>query len=99
MLRASLPHIRIGLGAVALILLTAGCGGSDQDRPTGATGLGGAAGDHDVLSAGPCEEGYQQTCSATIHQANGIKSCFRGTQFCVDGRWSECLASEDDLGR
>lgn len=77
----------------------AGCGGNDQDRPTADIGLGGSTGDHDIFASGPCEEGLEKTCSATIQQANGVKSCFRGTQYCVEGRWSECVGSADELAR
>ena len=80
----------------ALLVLVAGlvvaCGGADSDRPDPAGGgLGGASPSLPSTDTGACtDEGGQKGCSVTIHQSTGIVSCFRGVQFCVDGRWSEC---------
>lgn len=65
----------------------AACGGNDEQRPDGYN-LGGAT--YVVPSSGPCEDGVNEVCSATIHQANGVKSCFRGVRSCVDGVWTAC---------
>ncbi len=70
------------------------CGGADQERPPG-IGFGGGNGDHN-LDDGPCEDGDAEVCSATIYQANGVKSCFRGVRQCVDGKWSQCTEPADE---
>jgi hypothetical protein len=70
------------------------CGGSDQERPDG-IGFGGGNGNQ-FPDEGPCEDGTAETCSATIYQANGVKSCFRGVRFCTDGEWSACSEPPDE---
>lgn len=42
-----------------------------------------------------CVEGAQRECVVNLRQANGVVSCWKGTQFCVDGTWSRCLESDD----
>lgn len=69
-------------------MFSVGCAGSDEAAPALDLGMGGAP---PMPQAGPCEEGEQRECSIVIHQASGVKSCFTGVEFCVDGEWSDCL--------
>ncbi len=45
--------------------------------------------DHSV-EVGPCEPGAERACGVTLEQANGIVTCFEGTQTCDAGVWGEC---------
>ncbi len=60
----------------------------------GDSGLGGAAGAHSG-SRPQCREGAQKECSVEVVLANGIKSCWYGTKYCVDERWTECINGGD----
>lgn len=44
----------------------------------------------------PCKDGATKSCSITTEQANGVKSCWKGTQTCQDGVWQRCLTSDVD---
>lgn len=73
-----------------------GCSG-EGDRPSGPSNIGGEGGEGPVrgpttTDTGNCsEDGKQQDCLVNIQLSNGLKSCFRGIQFCVDSDWTECL--------
>lgn len=92
---SSLPLRTLRFSVLVLLAgLMMACGGADQERPDG-IGFGGGDGGPDY-EEGPCEDGDAQVCSATIYQANGVKSCFRGVRQCVEGKWSPCSEPPDD---
>jgi hypothetical protein len=79
-----------GLSAITAVVGPA-CSGSDRPGL-----LGGLAGDGVVSrdSGAPCQTGAQKPCGVTLDLAAGVKTCYRGTQFCVEGAWSNCQAGE-----
>jgi hypothetical protein len=67
--------------------------------PKGSGGAGGESGLGGAAGAGPrpqCRENAQKECTVYVELANGITSCWYGTKYCVDGRWSECLEDGAD---
>lgn len=71
---------------VVLATLSAGCENDPQlpgvyasstsvTLPTGASG---------------CEEGQERICGVTLDLTNDVVTCYRGTQICSEGKWSEC---------
>jgi hypothetical protein len=39
----------------------------------------------------PCTSGSQRACTISVEQANGVRACWKGVQFCVDAAWSDCI--------
>lgn len=37
-----------------------------------------------------CDEAAQRSCSVETLLASGVRSCWKGVQFCVGGAWSQC---------
>lgn len=93
---------RFGLPALALLgAVWGGCSGAPEERAapyTHASSVseGGAPAEdaHPPFERPPCEEGAQRECIVRRRQGNGVVSCWTGTQFCVDGEWSECFEPE-----
>jgi len=54
------------------------------DRPDGSVGPG------PIVEAGPCAEGATRSCSVTLDRQGTILTCYKGTETCVGGSWSEC---------
>ncbi len=77
------------LGTMACALSLAACHSKRQAAPASLDdsyqGVGGPTG-----RGARCETGAQQACSVTLSQHNGVLNCFKGTQHCVEGVWSEC---------
>jgi hypothetical protein len=48
-------------------------------------GAGGGGG-----SGAQCNEGQTKKCKVDLGEHNGVKSCFIGTETCVDGAWGPC---------
>lgn len=42
-------------------------------------------------ATGPCSDGQEYRCSATLEQANGVLSCWTGIQLCEEGTWGPCI--------
>lgn len=84
--------------SAVISMIASGCGNEEENRPTGALNLGGGTGfGGAVLSIGTCDESDEaRECKVYHHQANGVTSCFSGVQFCEDGQWSDCLASDSE---
>ncbi len=80
------------LGAVAC----SGAEGASADawnvEAGGAPGEGGAGPDleENDIEMGACIEGATHECRVYVELASGIPSCWKGTQTCVDGRWTKC---------
>jgi hypothetical protein len=80
-----------------------GCGAEEPRKPPPVQGggEGGVADDGeggaDSGSGGKsdpsptCKEGSQKECTEYVTQANGVTSCWKGSRFCVDGHYTECL--------
>ncbi len=73
--------------AAACVFGVWGCSSEAENYPNYA---GGPSQGGSVL-IGPCEAGAEHSCSITLDQENGVLSCWHGTQYCVDGSWSDCL--------
>ncbi len=76
---------------VLSLVFAVGCS-SEAERPPslGNSGDRGTAG----VQTGPCKDGWQRHCSETLDQEDGVLSCWEGTQYCENGRWSACLDGE-----
>ena len=80
-------ELRLAVAFLSLVILTA-CGTSD--RPPGLNDSDGGDGNGQIPDPTPCEDGSSRACGVTLSQANGVKSCYRGTEYCDGGHWSEC---------
>lgn len=63
-----------------------GCS-SEGERPPGQEGEGGGS---SGVGFGPCEEDAVRSCGVTVELASGVMSCYRGKQYCEEGKWSAC---------
>ncbi len=43
-----------------------------------------------------CDEGAQRDCQIIIDEANGVRSCWQGVQFCVEASWTECFVDDSE---
>lgn len=79
-----------------LSMLSWGCAG-DGDRPDGVSSFGGANHGPTTTETGKCREnGAEQECLVNVQQANGVKSCYQGVQFCVESKWTQCLPPDTE---
>ncbi|MFO0566949.1 MAG: hypothetical protein U0263_14880 [Polyangiaceae bacterium] len=97
------PWFALTLG-VALAALSAACSGGERPTPytlPSQVTPGDDAGTEDDggnlpdAATGPCATGTTKTCTVNLPKHEGIKSCFKGVQLCVEGTWSECGDDED----
>lgn len=83
-----------------------GCAGAEPppfvSKPSkgsgGGAGEGGAQGMAGETGSGGrsnarCDEDEQRECVVFVQQANGVTSCWKGFQYCVNGAWTDCLES------
>jgi hypothetical protein len=94
-----LSSLRVGLLA-ALALASIGCAtetGDDRPAPWSKTTQPQTGGEEAEPAPRPrCDEGAQLDCQIVIDEANGVRSCWQGVQFCVEAHWTECIALEDE---
>jgi hypothetical protein len=85
---------RTWIAALAvLVSVIASCGADNDEHPPPA-GEGGASSGVGGWSGHACEEGETQECHATLGQQGNVLSCIKGTQICLNGRWSACTDGE-----
>ncbi len=84
-------ELRLAVAFLSLLVLTA-CGTSD--RPPGLDDSDGGDGNGQIPDPTPCDDGASRACGVTLSQANGVKSCYRGTEYCDGGHWSLCTDGE-----
>src|SRR5690606_7759562 len=93
-------HFLTLLANLALLsILSTGCSATGSERPDGVDGLGGASGNHGptTTETGKCKDnGAEQECLVNVQQANGVKSCYQGIQFCVEDKWTVCLPPDTE---
>lgn len=91
-----LPRSLPLLAALFLAQAAIGCAAESEDRPEAWNE--GTSEAPLTESAAPlgCVEETQRECTIVIEQASGVRSCWKGVQFCVDGAWSECTAVDAD---
>lgn len=74
-----------------LALLLSAMVGCRDSRPRTLDGQGSTPpGTLPPVGAAPCESGATRGCSVTVGEHNGVLTCYRGSQLCVEGRWSAC---------
>lgn len=89
------------VGFLFVALTASGCGAAEGERPdyAGDLGEGGAMGTDTGSGTNghgsSCPEGTVRDCRITIHQANGVTSCWDGVQLCENGSWSRCMDPDD----
>ncbi len=97
----TLPAFRIDMRhSAASLLLAFACGCSGDDSAGNYDAYSGEGGALPFFGAttqsGACDtEASRRTCSVYVQQANGVKSCFQGIQYCEQGVWTQCLESTD----
>ncbi|HSC88257.1 MAG TPA: hypothetical protein VLC09_13335, partial [Polyangiaceae bacterium] len=87
------------LALAVCLLFAAGCGTDGDTRPgmLSDEGIGGESNGSDGYGYGqPCDAGADRACSVTIEQASGVTSCWKGTQYCEDGKWGVCHTEQDE---
>jgi hypothetical protein len=51
-----------------------------------------------ALDEGPsaaCVDGATRTCTVKLGEHNGVVSCFRGEQVCMEGTWGPCEDADE----
>ncbi len=98
MLRSQhLKSLQVGVLA-ALALALSGCAvetGDERPAPWSKTSQPQTGAD--AAEPAPrirCDEGAQRDCQIIIDEANGVRSCWQGVQFCVEGSWSDCFVDD-----
>ncbi len=82
------------LAALLVAAASIGCAAESEERPEAWSEATSEA----PLSQEPlgCVEEAQRECVIVIEQASGVRSCWKGVQFCVDGAWSDCLVQSNE---
>lgn len=88
------------LTSLALLVTALAACGVNGGQPTGAGGQGGQGGQGGLDGANgettgtgprdPCQSGATRECHVLLGQHGSVKSCYDGTQVCVDGTWGTC---------
>src|SRR5262245_27559558 len=86
-------NMRRGLGPALLfsLLVCLGCSGQG-DLPPGIDTDGASRGAGVLV--GPCDDGAEHSCHEQLGLANGVLTCWNGTQNCDGGRWGDCVDGE-----
>jgi hypothetical protein len=100
MLRSPLlKSLQVGVLAV-LALAFSGCAvEADDERPAQWSKTTQPQTGSDRAEPAPrtrCDEGAQRDCQIIIDEANGVRSCWQGVQFCVEGLWSDCFVDDSE---
>src|SRR5690606_19006962 len=85
--RSSATFLMRSLGALlCLALFGVACQSDPELRP----GVYGAFSNVSLPNSGGCTEGQTKICGVTLELKNDVVTCYRGTQSCEEGQWSEC---------
>lgn len=85
--RSSATFLMRSLGALlCLALFGVACQSDPELRP----GVYGAFSNVSLPNSGGCAEGQTKICGVTLELKNDVVTCYRGTQSCEEGQWSEC---------